>query len=127
MRIGAPHSPSSPVLWYAVFGAPAAWALQFAVSYWVTEAKCSVAGERWGISVDAWVIVLTVFAVAMAGGGGLVALGLFRGTADEDLEGSPPGGRSRFFAAVGLAVTPIFLAIILLNGIGSVVQSCTQS
>lgn len=127
MRIGVPQSPRSPILWYAVLGAPAAWAAQFAISYWVTEAKCSIAGERWGISVDTWVIVLTVLAVAIATGGGLVALGLFRATADDDLEGAPPGGRSRFFAAVGLAVTPIFLAIILLNGIGSVVQSCTQS
>ena len=30
-------------------------------------------------------------------------------------------------AAVGLAIAPIFLAIILLNGIGAVVQDCGQS
>jgi len=127
MRVRTPSSPTSPVLWYAVLGAPAAWAAQFAISYWVTEAKCSVAGERWGISVDAWVVALTVLAVAVAAGGGLVALGLLRATSDDDFEGAPPGGRTRFFAAVGLAVTPLYLAIIVLNGIGSVIQSCGQS
>jgi hypothetical protein len=127
MRIGVPHSPLSPQLWYSVLGAPGAWGLQFAVSYWVTEARCSVAGERWGISVDAWVIALTVAAVVIAVGAGLVALALFRGTEDDEFEDAPPGGRTRFFAAIGLAVTPIFLAIIVLNGIGAVVQGCGQS
>jgi hypothetical protein len=127
MRIGVPQSPLSVPLWYAVLGAPAAWAGQFAISYWVTEAKCSVAGERWGISVDAWVIGLTVVAVAVAVGAGLVALSLFRATQDEDFEAGPPGGRTRFFGAIGMAVTPLFLAIIVLNGVGAVVQGCGQS
>jgi hypothetical protein len=127
MRIEVPQSPASPRLWYAVLGAPAAWAGQFAVSYWVTEAKCSVAGERWGISVDAWAIALTLAAIAVALGAGLMALSLFRATAEDDLESAPPGGRNRFFGAIGLAVTPIFMAIIVLNGVGAVVQSCAQS
>ena len=127
MKVRVPHSPASPLLWYAVLGAPIAWGLQFAISYWVTEAKCSVAGGRWGISVDAWVIVLTVLAAALAMGGWLVALGLFQATGDDELDSAPPGGRTRFLAALGLAIAPIFLAIILLNGIGAVVQSCTQS
>jgi hypothetical protein len=127
MRIRAPQSPVSPVLWYAVLGAPAAWVAQFGISYWMTQAKCSVAGERWGISVDAWTIGLTVLSVAIALGAGLVALALLRATGQDDVEGAPPGGRSRFFALVGLAVTPLFLAIILLNGIGVVIQGCGQS
>jgi hypothetical protein len=127
MKLRVPQSPSSPVLWYAVLGAPIAWGLQFGISYWVTQAKCSVAGDRWGISVDAWVIVLTVLAAALALGGWLVSLGLFQATADDEMDSGPPGGRTRFLAAVGLAIAPIFLAIILLNGIGAVVHSCTQS
>ncbi len=127
MRVRVPQSSASPLLWYAVLGAPAAWVAQFGISYWVTEAKCSVAGERWGISVDAWAIVLTIVAVAVAVGAGVVSVGLFRATQDDHHESAPPGGRTRFFAAVGLAVTPIFLAIILLNGIGAVIQSCSQS
>jgi hypothetical protein len=127
MRIRPPDSPTSPLLWFSVLGAPAAWAGQFAISYWVTQARCSVPGGRWGISVDAWAIGLTVVAVAAAAGGWLVALALFRATGDDDFESAPPGGRTRFMAAVGLAIAPIFLAIILLNGIGAVVQDCGQS
>ena len=127
MKVRVPNSPASPLLWYAVLGAPAAWAAQFGISYWVTQAKCSVAGERWGISVDAWAIALTVVAMAVAVGGFLVALGLFQATDGDDLEAAPPGGRTRFMAALGLAIAPIFLAIIVLNGIGAVAQSCAQS
>ena len=127
MRVGVPRSPVSPLLWYSVLGAPAAWAAQFGISYWVTEAKCSVAGTRWGISVDAWVIALTVLAAAIALGAGYVAVALFRATESADIDADPPSGRTRFFAAVGLAIAPIFLAIILLNGIGEVIHSCGQS
>jgi hypothetical protein len=127
MRIRVPSSPTSPVLWYAVLGAPVAWGAQFAISYWVTEARCSIAGGRWGISVDAWVIVLTILAAAAAAGGWLIAFSLFRATSEDDVEGAPPGGRTRFMAAIGLAIAPIFLSIILLNGIGALVQDCGQS
>ena len=127
MRVGVPRSPVSPLLWYSVLGAPAAWATQFGISYWVTEAKCSVAGTRWGISVDAWVIALTVLAAAIALGAGYVAVALFRATESADIDADPPSGRTRFFAAVGLAIAPIFLAIILLNGIGEIIHSCGQS
>src|SRR5204862_445892 len=56
-----------------------------------------------------------------------VALGLFQATDGDDLDAAPPGGRTRFMAALGLAIAPIFLAIIVLNGIGAVAQSCAQS
>ncbi len=127
MKVGVPRSPVSPLLWFSVLGAPAAWAAQFGISYWVTQAKCSVAGAHWGISIDVWAVVLTVLAVAMALGAGYVAVALFRATEGADLDADPPSGRTRFFAAVGLAVTPIFLAIILLNGIGVLAHGCGQS
>lgn len=127
MRIRAPRSPVSPLLWYSVLGAPLAWAGQFAFAYWVTQAKCSVPGPRWGISLDAWAVVLTVIAATLAIGAGLVALALFRGTEQSDLDSPPPDGRTRFFGAVGMAVTPLFLAIIVLNGIGAIVHTCGQS
>lgn len=127
MKIGARLPPASPLLWFSVLGAPVAWAAQFGIAYWVTQAKCSVAGGRWGISVDAWTIGLTVIAAATALGAGFVALRLFRATDGVELDSGPPGGRTRFFAAVGLAVMPIFLAIILLNGVGGLIHDCGQS
>lgn len=121
IRIKSPSSPVSPVVWYAVLGAPAAWAFQFGVGYWVTQAKCSPAGGMWGISIDVWIVVLSVIAIPFALGGGLTAYGLLRGT--EGAGTDPPGGRNRFLAAVGLAVTPIFLAIICLNLAGALTYS----
>jgi hypothetical protein len=115
------------VLWFAVLGAPAAWAIQFGTSYWVTQADCSVAGGPWGISIDAWVIALTILAVGLGLAAGWVALALFRATRDASLDDDPPEGRSHFFAWVGLAVTPIFLAIIVLNGVGALAHGCGQS
>lgn len=120
-RISSPRSPVSPLLWFAVLGAPAAWALQFGVGYWVTQAKCSPAGGMWGISLEAWIIVLSVIAIPMAIAAGVVAYGLFRGTEGAGTE--PPGGRNRFLAVIGMAVTPLFLAIMALNLVGVLVNS----
>jgi hypothetical protein len=110
-----------------MLGAPFAWAAQFGTSYWITQAKCSVAGERWGISVDAWAIGLTAAAALIALAAGWTAIALFRGSEEADLDDAPPGGRTRFFATVGMAITPLFLAIIVLNGIGAVIHTCGQS
>jgi hypothetical protein len=125
LRIEATRSPTSPLLWYAVLGAPAAWAIQFGIGYWVSQAKCSPAGGMWGISIDAWIIVLSAIAIPLAAGAGLVAYRLFRATDGAGTE--PPGGRNRFMAAIGMAVTPLFLMIIALNLIGVLTYSnCPQ-
>jgi hypothetical protein len=128
MRLQVPRSAASPLLWFGVAGAPGAWVTQFAVDYWLTQAHCSVAGTRWGIALDTWVIVLTVLAAAVAVAAGLVALFLFRATAGAESEAAPPPGRIHFLATVGIAITPLFLAIILMNGVGAtVLPNCHQS
>ena len=77
IRIDQPTSPISPLLWFAVLGAPAAWALQFGISYWLTEAECSPAGAMWGISLDAWIIVLSAIAIPDRARRRAAPLGLF--------------------------------------------------
>jgi hypothetical protein len=127
MRVGSPSSPVSPVIWFAVLGAPAAWGLQFGVGYWLSQAKCSPAGSMWGISLDAWIVILSAIAIPLAIGAGLTALALFRATGDADMDQDPPAGRNRFLAAVGLAVTPIFVGIMCLNLVGVLTYShCPQ-
>jgi hypothetical protein len=121
IRIESPRSPISPVLWYAVLGPPLAWGLQFGVGYWMSQAKCSPAGEMWGLSLDTWIIVLSVISIPAALGAGLVALGIFRAT--EGAGTAPPDGRNRFLAAIGMAVTPIFVFIMVLNLIGVLTYS----
>ncbi len=121
-----PTSPTSPLLWFAVAGAPLAWVTQFGLGYWISQARCSPAGTMWGIAIDAWAIGATVIAAAVALGAGLTAVSIYRAT--EDAGSAPPGGRVHFLATVGVAITPLFLLIIVLSGIGvTVLTNCQQS
>jgi Ca2+/H+ antiporter len=128
MRPSVPTSAASPLLWFGVAGAPLSWVAQFSFNYWLTEADCSLAGTRWGIALNAWVIGATVLAAAVALAAGLTAAFLFRATSGVEVESSPPLGRVRFLATVGIAITPLFLAIILMNGVGAtILPDCHQS
>jgi hypothetical protein len=127
MRLAAPRSPSSPAMWFAVAGAPVAWGVQFAAGYWISQAHCDGSGV-WTSASQAWVIALTVLAAATAIAAGLVAAALYRGTRDADHEGAPPGGRAHFLSIVGMAITPLFTFIIVMNGVGvGVLSPCRGS
>jgi len=128
MRIEPPKSPASPLMWFAVVGAPLAWVAEFALGYWATQSKCSVPGQAWNVHLNAWGIVLMAVAFVVAGAAGLTALGLFRGTKDAEVEESPPAGRVRFLAMVGMTVTVLFAFIIIMTGLGIVIlPDCHQS
>jgi len=127
MRSSKAKSQTSPPMWFAVAGAPVAWGLQFTIGYWLTQAHCSVAGGAWGIPLDVAVVILTVAAAAAALGAGVAALRLFRATRDAELHGAPPAGRVHFLATVGMAVTPLFVCIIVMNGVGILILGCNQA
>jgi hypothetical protein len=128
MRIAPPRSAASPLLWYAVLGAPLAWWAELLIGYWVTQTSCSVPGQGWEVNVNAWGIVLMSAAFVVASGAGLTALAMFRGTADVDKEDAPPPGRVHFLAIVGMTVTVLFLFIIVMTGLGVVIlPDCRQS
>ena len=121
-----PESPVSPVLWFAVLGAPAAYSAQLGLGYWLAQAACSPTGGRWGISLSTWAIAVTAVAAAVAAASGIVALRLFRRTGDSDKP--PPSGRIAFLGAVGMAVSSLFLALILMTGAGVLTfHVCNQS
>ncbi len=121
------QAPTSPLLWFAVLGAPLAWGLQFGVGYWITQARCSP-GDAWGAAPDAWALVLTVLSAGLAIAAGATAAALFRATETADAKGAPPAGRTHFLATVGIAIAPLFVAIIVMNGVGVLtLSSCTQS
>lgn len=124
----SPDSPVSPVLWYAVLGAAVAWALQFGAGYWFTEAKCSVAGQHWGIAVRAWVLGIGIAALLVALGSGATAVALYLRTRDAEEDDAPPPGRIQFLAVVGIAVCPLFVAMIAMTTAGLLaLYPCTQS
>ncbi len=124
----SPISPISPVLWYAVLGAPTAWALQFWVGYWAAEARCERPGAHVAVDISTWTIVTGALALAMAVGALATAITLFRRTADTESKGPPPRGRVRFLAVVGMTVAPLFIAMIVMTSSGVLVlMPCTQS
>ncbi|HXV05815.1 MAG TPA: c-type cytochrome [Solirubrobacterales bacterium] len=123
----APVPAASPLLWFAVLGAPAAWVVQLFLGYWLSEAQCSPTGGEWGISLDAWGIAAAAVCEAVAVASVLTALALFRRTRDAEDEGPPPGGRTHFLSVVGLTVAPLFVVLIAMTAVGTVALSCSQA
>ena len=65
---------------------------------------------------------------SIAAVGGLAALAAWRATRDADDDDAPPAGRIHFLAVIGLTITPLFLAIIVMSGAGAIVlDGCVQS
>jgi uncharacterized membrane protein len=124
----SPDSPVSPVLWYAVLGPPAAWFGQFLIYYWLAETQCSPAGAQWDIPLATWAIVVGAVAAVIAAGAGLTSIALLRRNSDDEAEDAPPGGRIRFLAVVGMTLTPLFFAMILMTTAGLLTLiPCNQS
>jgi hypothetical protein len=124
----SPTSPVSPVLWYAVLGAPTAWALEFWIGYWAAEARCGRPGSHVAVDTAAWTIVVGIVALAVAIGALATAIALWRRTSGTDVKGPPPQGRIRFLAAVGMTVGPLFITLIAMTSVGVLVlMPCNQS
>jgi hypothetical protein len=124
----SPTSPTSPVLWYAVLGAPTAWALEFWIGYWAAEARCGRPGDHVAVDTVTLTVVVGVLAMGFAIGALLTSIVLWRRTSDTEVKGPPPRGRVRFLAAVGMTVAPLFIALIAMTSAGVLVLlPCNQS
>ena len=122
-----PESPVSPIVWFAVLGAPGAYAVQLGLGYWLAQAQCSPTGDRWGIPLDTWAIVVTAIAAAIAIADGLTSVWLYRHSGGDRHE-PPPDGRNAFLASVGMTVSVLFLVLIVMTGVGVVTfHICNQS
>jgi hypothetical protein len=119
--------PTSLLIWFGLFGAPAAWTLQHIVGYGLTEASCQEAGQvDWHISLDASTIVVT--GAALLVGLASVAAAVVAVVRTRDAGTEPPGSRMRFLALVAITVAPLVLFIMVMSGAGVVVISgCRQS
>jgi hypothetical protein len=132
MNLSRFRPPLEALSWFGLLGAPIAWTAVHVLGYGITEAACGPAGTRWTIAVDGWTVVLTAVATAIAALAGLAALAVFWRTRDVEGAGGseepPPKGRIHFLAVVGMAISPLFLAIIVLDGLGVILLSnCVQS
>jgi hypothetical protein len=109
-----------------VSGAPVAWALQFWVGFSLGQAACNGPGRQ--VHFVGWTRVATVSPAFSAAVAGLCAVLAFRATREVQEDDAPPPGRIHFMAIVGMAITPLFLFIILMSGFGSIsLQECRQS
>jgi heme/copper-type cytochrome/quinol oxidase subunit 2 len=122
------HLSLDALQWYGVFGAPVAWGAQFLVGFSFHIAQCNAAGRSWALSVHAWTIATTAVAAIL----GLLALAaagaVFREVSRRGEEEVPHGERLKFLSILGLAITPLFLCIILMSGFGTtLIDSCRQS
>jgi hypothetical protein len=116
--------------WVGVCAPPAAWALQHVSGVELQYAQChdSTAGPGYEVHVDAWTLAVTLAAAAIAVLGGLAAFGAWRATREAEEDDAPPAGRIHFLSMIGMTITPLFLAMILMSGLGEVfLPSCLQS
>jgi hypothetical protein len=132
MKVRGRQIPLDALMWVGLLAAPGAWVGQFVFGFGVTQAACGLGGSRWGIPVDDWTAAATGVAAAIAVVGGVAAVAAFRATREAEGTGGaeepPPVGRIHFLATVGMAITPLFLFIILMSGLGVVaLPDCQQA
>ena len=118
MRVDRSSAVTRAALWFALLGPPLAWAAQLVVGYGVEEADCGKAGEHWSLHTTAWEATLLALCglVGVAGLGTAVAL--WRGSERQEPD---PRGRIAFLAVSALLIDGLFLALIVLTGIGTIV------
>jgi hypothetical protein len=130
MRLGRPRLTPDALMWFGLFGAPAAWTAQHVAGVWLTIGEChdNTVGPDLRFHLDGWVIAITAAAAAVALLAGLSAVAAWRATRDADDDDGPPAGRIHFLAVIGITISPLFLAIILMSGLGTVfLPQCVQS
>jgi hypothetical protein len=118
------------LVWFGLFAAPFAWTAQHVAGIELTISAChdNTAGPGWDVPVDPVVIATTALAALIAVLGGLAAVNAWRATRGVDDSDPPPDGRIHFLAIIGMTITPLFLAIILMSGLGSILLAeCVQS
>jgi len=114
--------------WFGVFGAPAAWTLQHVFGMGLTLAACDRAGSARDIAVNGVTTVLTIAAATVGVLAGVSAILAFRATRGIEESAAPPRGRIFFLSIVGMTVTPLFIAIIVMSASGVLsLTLCRQS
>lgn len=123
--------PGPPLLaWIGVLFPPFAWAGQHIAGYATGLARCpdNARGEGWNVPVDTVTIAIGATAAALVLVGGASALVAWLASRDADEDDAPPAGRIHFLSAVGLTITPLFLAMVVMSSAGAIVANgCHQA
>lgn len=133
------------LMWFGVLGAGVSWALTFLFGYGLSVGACNqfLSGSnqytgRAPVPFDAWTLAGTAIGAALAILGIVASVVTFRATrrgeealTESELMGKgskPPRGRIHFMSIIGMAISPLFLCIILVSGLGAfVLDVCQQS
>jgi hypothetical protein len=118
------------LMWMGLFAAPAAWAVQDLTGIWLEIVRChdNTPGAAAGLPVDGITVVVSAVAAVVAIAGLGAAILAWRATRDADDSDPPPSGRIHFLAVIGITISPLFIAMILMSGTGgTVISECVQS
>jgi len=122
----------------ATLAGPLVWYSQHLVGYGVGQAVCRSGGMSWGVNFDLWQMLMMAVGGFLEVAGTLAAVLLLLHFKGADWGDGPPEegrfgaqvpyGRIYFFACAGMVANVLFLAIMLLDGTGSIVDTiCRQS
>ena len=116
--------------WVGALGPPCVWAAQHIAGYGVALADCpdNTTGPGWNVPVDTITIIIGATAAALTLLCGAGAWAAWRATREADDDAAPPAGRIHFLAVIGLTITPLFFAMVVMSSAGAIaLQECVQS
>jgi hypothetical protein len=116
--------------WLGALGPPFVWAGQHIAGYAVALADCpdNTVGPGWDVPVDPVTIAIGATAAVLTLLCGAGAFSAWRATRENDDDDAPPAGRVHFLSVIGLTITPLFFAMIVMSSAGAIVfQECVQS
>jgi hypothetical protein len=126
MRVDPTGLAGKILSWYGLLGAPFAWTIFHVGGVGIATGACSPFGLRSGGDLQPASLALAFGTLAVAVGGLGAALVVYFSTRGVDEEGAPPLGRIHFLSVVGLTIAPLFIAIILMAGLGGTALGCEQ-
>lgn len=109
--------------WAGLFAAPLTWAAQHVIGYGVTQAECGAGGMQWGISNTAWQLSLLAVGGAIVISSEVCAGIVFARTRSVGKDDPPPDGRLHFLSVAALVANPLFLTVMVLDGVTSTLIS----
>jgi hypothetical protein len=112
------------LVWFGVLGGPVTWALFHLMGIEVTDAACSPVGVP--ASVDAWSLGIAIGGGVIAAAAGTASVVVFRATRESGEE--LPASRIHFLSVIGMTVSLLFFALMVMQGLGSFfLPECVQS
>jgi hypothetical protein len=104
------------LLWFGVFGAPAAWTILLVLGYGFEEVDCSRGSKDW--SFDSWNANLALFIATAVVAAAAVASSVWSWRAAQRSEAADVRGRLTWMAFSGVLIGCLFFALILFTGVG---------